>query len=426
MVFTNYTNEVVYNYLQKEVSSSSKYADKYQILIEDLEKSGLSNQINKKKLSILKQFIINRIITEYPDFNIILNKANNYLRAIKNDDGSYSVYPSVNFPTYTDMIIDYCLTNGIDLESAIEYYNQLLTTVVIKKKEELNNSVINEYRGDLAYMITRARAVYDACKAMTLRTDLTDEEISLANQSLIKIANCLNGMLNIVDSTLTIDNIDISGLTALSPLHNCKLEIEEYDAVNNLYDDILAEEDNLMNISKKIWSNFSKDNGSCLVHKLTGSIIPSDDMFKICTAYYSDNIKNLPTYQGNTGYVYPIDLDFILSLCTSDAGSWFCDKKEFIDRGLPNTWQLTSSNIFYENPYQSKLFSPEFMEQTLMNQESFAEIVINNNQKKIRPLYCFYTEGAAEEEIALITKIASEQGLEVQLLEKEKKKKIVS
>lgn len=425
-MFTNYTNQIIYNYLQSHTTSFMGSKRNYQELISSITSKGLNKKADEEDLKKTKELLSNTIMFNYQDFSSHLFLANSYLRAIQQEDGSFNIYPSINSPTYTDMIIDYCITNNISIIDAVEYYDKFIQTVVAKKSEQLNNSVVNEYRGDLNYIATRCKAIYDAVAQIASRTDLSKEEMLASRESLDIIKKSLNEILAIIDPSLTMEDIDNNRKIYPPMFNNYKLEIEEYDRINELYDQVIKEEEKLIPISKKIWTDFTVANNSCLVHKLTCGITHSDNMNKICTSYYSDNVKRIVEYCGNTGYIYPIDLDFIMSMHTTDAGSWQCDKKEFIRRGFPSSWQLTKTNIWYEEPYHTKLFTPEYVEQQLENKNFFAEIIIDNNKRKIKPLSCFYTENATETDIAAITRCAMEQGLETILLDTEQKKKTIS
>lgn len=131
---------------------------------------------------------------------------------------------------------------------------------------------------------------------------------------------------------------------------------QNYEQIVILYKTVLEFENALETISQQIWNNFYLNNGGIIIHKLTSGIIESDKMDKICTFFLSDKAQYVPTYSGNTGYCYNLNVNNVLALCENDVGSWRITKEEFIRRECPSTIQLDETNIWYEYPYHSKLF----------------------------------------------------------------------
>ena len=231
----------------------------------------------------------------------------------------------------------------------------------------------------------------------------------------------INSMFQIVksnfDNMCFLSNLeDSSNIENTSSLDEIITSKEVYDKISSLYINAINCEEKLKYISQKIWKSFFENNDGMLIHKLTGGIIESDKMDKICTSFSSKNAGFVPAYSSNVGYCYDFDIDNVLALCKEDVGSWRVDKEEFIRRGFPSRWQYDGSGIWYEYGYNSILFSPEYIEQQVLSSGQFAEIVLDNKNKKNKLKFAYYTDDATDYEVEKITEVANKQNIEVKLL----------
>ena len=410
---TTYTNQDYYDYILKIDQINTPLHNTYQSILKILTKEGLNQPVSEDASKFFfNLFDVRRYDLhekEIPELNQLLQFDSAYRRLIKNEDGSYSVYPTlIELPNEKDLLQYYSLGLKMDVNEIINY----LTPIVEQQKETFKKAEIRTYYGSPKYLLLRTKAI---CDAMTMLNDREDvEEKGLVKEALSSTYSLLSSMLDSVgleESEETYKKLDDFSF-------EISLHKEQYDQLRDSYIKVLEQENRLMDVSNKIWQNYSATNNGVLIHQLTQGMVESDRMDKICTSFYSTNANVITNYSNaNTGYAYPMDMNNVLEVCEDDVGSWRVTKEEFIERAVPDRWQLDGTNIWYENPYQSKLFPPEYIEQQVINSNRFAEIIIDNRSKKVRPLYCFYTADATEKQIDEINSLATRQGLEVKSLE---------
>lgn len=393
-----------------------------------LDKIGLDEKSDSNAIQFLKRFIDIKIESmQYTygnnldtNFNNMVCASKNYSKVIKNDDNSYNCYPfSVTEPSYYDIIINYCIENEVCIDDSKIQLGQIIENNNKVVTDNLLEGKLNFYYGDVRYILIRTKAIFNAICDLNNREDLTNDE-KLIVGSILKIVKsnfydmCILSNLN--------DSSNIENTTSLDEIITSK---DAYDKISSLYVNVLNCENKLEFISQKIWKSFFENNDGMLIHKLTGGIVESDKMDKICTSFSSKSARFVPSYSSNVGYCYDFDINNVLALCEDDVGSWRVSREEFIQRGLPSSWQYDGSNIFYEYGYHSKLFSPEYIERQVLNSGRFAEIVLNNNDKKNKPIFAYYTEDATDDEIEKITEVANKQSIEVKLLHYSKENKTI-
>ena len=394
---TTYTNQDYYDYILKIDQINTPLHNTYQSILKILTKEGLNQPVSEDASKFFfNLFDVRRYDLhekEIPELNQLLQFDSAYRRLIPNEK---------------DLLQYYSLGLKMDVNEIINY----LTPIVEQQKETFKKAEIRTYYGSPKYLLLRTKAI---CDAMTMLNDREDvEEKGLVKEALSSTYSLLSSMLDSVgleESEETYKKLDDFSF-------EISLHKEQYDQLRDSYIKVLEQENRLMDVSNKIWQNYSATNNGVLIHQLTQGMVESDRMDKICTSFYSTNANIITNYSNaNTGYAYPMDMNNVLEVCEDDVGSWRVTKEEFIERAVPDRWQLDGTNIWYENPYQSKLFPPEYIEQQVINSNRFAEIIIDNRSKKVRPLYCFYTADATEEQINEINSLATRQGLEVKSLE---------
>ena len=415
------TNFQLYNFYEQEIKITSEDIKDICIHAMNLLKmTGLEKDAGEESIVLLKN-IIDIILEKHElDFDnedckrltYITNTSKNYSKLTKDDSGKYTCYPfSVSTPNYYDIIINHCLINNSSIEESAEILCNLIDVDNKQKANDILTSDLNFYYGNVHYILSRSLAIVDAIKMLLEREDLSNEDKTLVaniHQQAAQTFNNMTLLANISDLNIIRED-DYSNKQLITSKQN-------YEQIVILYKNLLEFENTLGTISQQIWNNFYLNNDGMIIHKLTGGIVESDKMDKICTFFLSDKAQYVPAYLGNTGYCYNLDINSVLSLCENDVGSWRITKEEFIRRECPSTIQLDESNIWYEHPYHSKLFSPEYIENKVLQRKEFAEIVLNNSTIKNKPLFAFYTPEATEEEIKKITKIALEQNIEVKPL----------
>ena len=407
-----YINKDYYDYISKIDNIFSPLHTIYKKILKLLLKKGLNNPLSDEaKDNFFQLFEIRKYKykeKKIEDLERLLYYDTAFRRVFKNESGSFSIYPNLKeLPNEKDLLMYYSLKLKMNVNETVNYLTNLCNDQITK----LKNAKMENYYGSHKYIISHTKAIYDAIKMLNDRFDIENKE--LVSKVLTKVRTILNEMLNTLgleDTPETYNNLQ---------KFNYKLPISknEYDSIRNNYLKVLELENMLMDISNEIWQKYAKKYNGVFIHQLTQRIVESDKMNKICTSFYSDNANFITKYlNANTGYAYPMDIKTVFEVCEKDVGSWEINQEEFIERGLPETWQLDETNLWYEYPYHSKLFTPEYIEKAISENNDFAEIIIDNRFKKVKPLYCFYTPNANQEQIEEITKIAKSQGLEVKPL----------
>ena len=407
-----YINKDYYDYISKIDSEYSPLHDTYTKILKLLLKEGLNKPLSADaKDNFFQLFEIRKYKfkeKKVEDLERLLYYDCAFRRVFKNDSGSFSVYPNLKeLPSKNDLLMYYSLGLKMSVSEAVTY----LTTLRNEQIAKLKNGKMENYYGSHKYIISHTKAIYDAIMMLNGRSDI--ENKALVSSALANVRTIFSEMLN----TVGLENTEETYNNLKKFDYELPISKSEYDSIRNNYVKVLEFEDMLMDISNEIWQRYAKKHKGVFIHQLTQGIVESDKMNKICTSFYSDNANFITKYlNANTGYAYPMDISSVFAVCEKDVGSWEINQEEFIKRGLPENWQLDETNLWYEDPYHSKLFPPEYIERKIIDNSSFAEIIIDNRFKKVQPLYCFYTPNATQEQIEDITKIAACQELEVKPL----------
>ncbi len=410
-----YTNKDFYDYILKIDNVDSSLHEIYVKFLKLLVKEGLDNLASDiaiecfYKLFEIRQHKLHE--DEIYELKWLLYYDVAFRRIIKNKDGSYSVYPELKeLPSIEDLLLYYSLGLKMSVKEIIDFLKPKIDAQKIKYKQV----DIGVYYGNAKYLIIRTQAIYDAIGMLNNREDIAEKD--LINNALLNVNSLLRVMLNVVGLENEKDIFE--------QLRNFQITINknQYDKLKMAYLKVLKQEKMLMNVSEKLWQEYAAKNNGVLIHQLTEEAVKYDQMEKICTSFYSKNVKIITSYfDGNIGYVYPMDIANAFEVCEKDVGSWKVTKDFFVENGLPDSWQLDDTNLFYENPYNTKLFLPEYIEKQILKKQNFAEIIIDNRKRNIKPLYCFYTNGATSWQIKKITDLAMMQNLEVKYLDVQNK-----
>lgn len=408
-----YTNKDYYEYIIKYDTKNNPLHNTYEKIINLLIKEGLDKIVSENAIKTLfKIFEIRKYNLKeenIQELDNLLYYESAFKRAIKNENGTYSIYPKLkDLPSKNDLLLDYTLGLKLDVEEIITH----LKPKVKEEKENLKVATIENYYGSAKYLVLHTKAIYDAMCMLKENCEM-DASIEVENS----INTTLN-LLNYILATLRLNNNEETFKKLEDYSYEIAITKEQYDNISYIYKEILKEENKLVSISDKIWKEYGKQNGGCFVHQLTSNLVTADKMDKICVSFYSDNAQFITNYNNaNTGYIYDMDISNTFTVCEEDVGSWRVTKEEFIERGMPENWQLDESNLWYEYPHHSKLFSPYYIEQEINKNSRFAEIILDNRSKNVFPSYCFYTQNASLKQIEEINELARLQNLEVKCLE---------
>ena len=407
-----YINKDYFDYITKIDSKYSPLHDTYKKILKLLLKEGLNKPLSTfAKNSFFQLFEMRKYELKEEkimDLERLLYYDTAFRRVFKNDTGSFSVYPNLKeLPSKDDLLLYYSLGLKYNVDEIVNYLTPLCDEQINKlKKVKMEN-----YYGSPKYLISHTKAIYDAIVMLNGRSDIKNKD--LVSSALLNVGTLLSEMLN----TVGLENTEETYINLKKFDYELPISKVEYDTIRRYYVKVLELENTLMDISNEIWRRYAQEHNGVFIHQLTQGIVESDKMKKICTCFYSDNANIITNYlNANTGYAYPMDINSAFEVCEEDVGSWEADQEMFVERGLPDAWQLDETNLWYEYPYHSKLFPPEYIEGKIIKNNSFAEIIIDNRFKKVKPLYCFYTPLATQEQIEAITEMAIRQGLEVKPL----------
>lgn len=343
------------------------------------------------------------------EFQIESSLFNNYATARKELDGSYSICPIIT----NDELIHFML------EFYLLHYDQEKTFLeVLQEKnkeihEDLLNSKINTYHGNLEFIQERSKAIVDALE-MLRKQGLSEEELHLIEVRLGEAKEQYQKINGVCDNSHPNDHFNERELATKDFYFN---------VIVPAFERLLKIEEELSFISERIWKTYFDETGATLVHALTGEIVESDKMDKICTTLYLKDLATIP--YGHTGYEYGFSMKNMECLCERDAQSWVITKEKFLKFGISHSWQWNEeTNLFYETGYFSKLLLPEYIEEKVRENNrdlgeyiKYPEILLLNQKTKITPIKTFYTSDATEQEIQNIKKVAEIQGIEVEFID---------
>lgn len=326
--------------------------------------------------------------------------AEGYSRFMKQADGSYSyiAYDVENFNKNSmESIVRYSCANNLSLAKDQDAIIKNIDDTINKFKNELLDSNLNNYYGNKKFIKSHTEYINQAYDSLfsTKYLDDTDKALLSSYKDKIKV---------ITD--------DINNLAGKE-----KISIPDYDKLSDLYQKLLKIEDDLSEVSGKAWDSYFSNTDASFVHCFGGSIVGPDkfNTKKICTSLMSGNDG---TIFSNAGIEFKPSMKDIDSISPQDAGSWDLHKFNFINECHDNR-QFRPSGIWYEGGEHSKLFSPEFLEESILpnrNRNSYTEITLINNGK-LKPSSFFVTEKATKDQMKSVFELAEKFGVKVNLID---------
>lgn len=331
----------------------------------------------------------------------------NFSRCIQLKDGTFKFYPIKSTTNAASMLANVMAQNNVTLDNADQIL-ECITKLNEFLEKQYKAGELHYYYGNVSFMSERLMAIMNAI------SDMAKSEVFNADEKAY-IAQIRREAMSIFEKSMVyLDSINNSGLT-----------MQQYDKAETIYLYFTEIENNLAKLSEKQWQEYFKQHNGALVHVLSGAIVASDVMNKICTSVLTEDLVEVAAY-GQVGYLYGFDASNVVTACNEDAGSWVISKEEFIARGMTaeGSWQFTPDGAFFEVGYLTKLMSPEFVvndtirrnnELRAKNGQNYSydynEVYIDNRTNKAKPLCAFYLDSATEEQIHEMLKVAQEQGI---------------
>lgn len=398
-------------------ASQMDAAEECKFLLQYLSRLPRSTPITDDIIDAFKTIIKNIIDRDlaYKEFNFsrtpfqeAASIFNSYATIHKEEDGSYSISAVTDNRELTEFVQDFFMDNR--QESIVDVISKRNE----EKEETILHSKINTYYGDQRFILDRTKAIIEAIKMIRENYSLSPMEFQLIEIKLVEAEDCAERIYSVGNEILIFDRFGS---------HITNLTQEEYLTVMSpAFQELVQIESELAFISDRIWKEYFEQKSAKFVHALSGKIVHSDQMPKICSSLYLEDFATIP--YGHVGYEYGVSMDNIDCICECDAGSWIVNKNTFIHKGIRHSWQYDENTcIWYEYGYFSKLLPPHYIEQkSRANNKGkkypeYTEILFLNNNKKIAPLKAFCTDLATPEEIAIMTQVATEQGLEVEYID---------
>lgn len=384
-----------------------------QSLIELNPNDIVDDSLLKKFLDVIEGIVDEQIVQpesyiEDTEFQRAGRLYMNYSTARLEKDGSYSISAILSTKQIVDYIRKICLlgTNESIIDGLKKENKQMY--------ENLLHNRINTYYGSFKFIKLRSKCIMDAIKLIKDNYQLLPDEFQMIEMKMFEAEEIIARINSVGNVIIKEDRYGD---------HTTNLTQDEYlDVVAPAFKELVEIEEELAFISQRLWENYFNQKGAKFVHALTGRIIESDRMPKICATLYMDDLATIP--YGHTGYEYGVSMENIDCICENDAGSWRVTKQRFLEQGISHSWQWNEETcMFYEEGYYSKLLPPDYIEmkarkynQGIKNM-SYTEILLLNNGKKIKPVKAFCTDKATEEEINLINQMAELQGIEVEYID---------
>jgi len=380
-----------------------------QSFIDKIRKKDISQKEYLEILNSINDIIYKNIIQKYPFSNKESKKINSKLSiALKNfynfhycvhfGQDKVKVYPiSIDEKTAKEIykneliaIIQEHIETGEDYENLMNKRIELYHERVKFYKKALMKLEIVPYYGTPEFMYERALYIVECAKKLPFKTEDLDD--------------ILNEMKKFKDAYPVKEKKDFE---KCYPYYNIAYK-SEYDKFEQLYLKVLEFEETLMPEVSKIWQDYLTDpnnhsNGyfKYIIHTFSEKLVPPNKMHKACCTLATPHLLTIP--YGTCGLIYDFEEEAIEAVCPEDAKSWEVDNKAFIERDLPLSWQLTTSNIFYEEPKVSRILLPTELEKIAIannlvhnqellnytNYQAYTEILLNY---RARPIGVFYAD----------------------------------
>lgn len=417
---------------------------------EDLEKAisqlrevGYSEEFERILKSYIKRIMLG---TEYfnieNDFHQVYSHAQKFAkvqsRAIICEDGMYKVYPE-DLPEVKEHVSQYfqeCSNLLVDnLFHSDRPIFMIFADMKMAEEEKLKSCLqtikkagIKDYCGDTTFLLKRMSYIIECVKEVIAAKEVSESAktdfqtcLPIMEQFFLEAQECVSS--------------NLSGY-------------QKYVVIETQYKEMLRMENVLSENISEIWkgyltdlNNFDGTNFHLILHSLTGGLLPPDQMGKMCTTLVCKDCVPVP--YGKFGYIVDFDIHQITSMCSEDAGSWVATKDEFIDRGLPDTWQCFEKSggalritggeyvdepyVWFECPSISKLILPSKMEKTTIERNiqyrgsalgesstCYNEIYFTKTDVPIKVVGMFVLQ---EEELETVSQFMQENHIDLPLVE---------
>lgn len=351
----------------------------------------------------------------YDELLFLIKDYHSFSKKIVLQEGNLKIYPisfthkehEEKYHQLIEEMIDYQITYSVPIEKTIKSFTLKYKEVLEEYKKKLNETPMLPFYGSPEYIINRAKFIRDCINENPFISINIDELIEKMDEFSDKYFN---------NNILDLKNIINTDYYA------------DYDKLEKYYLEILRIEKELVPMVVNYWKEYltnpkEHDDNSYkyVMHTFSGNIVSPEAMNKACCTLNTEELVITP--YGSWGLIYDLDASAIDTMCCSDAGSWTCTKREFIDRGCPESWQLTNPevlSVWYENEKNSKLIMPERIENECKNNNircngevlnydkylSYSEIFLKKDAKAIG---VFYTDKC--QNIEEIEKYAKEHNL---------------
>jgi len=405
------------NFLSKLKFKSENVDTKY---LDDIEL-----EINELILSFLSENMFSKDFTksdqEYPYYS------NTYEYSIKRyfqdtfrlefSDNSLKVYEvsisSEKYEKIKNCILNNSLMDFKNGKSLLEI-KQITEETFKKQNEDIKRKcreiqAIEPYYGKISFMSKRIELIRNAMQRLTEHPDFTGRNDIF---DYIKFCNEMVSTIEVPTDKMSFDD-----------------QKRLYKRYEDFYCSMITIEEKLAPEVGKVWEKrFTKsdkfaeygsgkfigidsilENGKMAFfgHALGQGLFKAENMNKVCCAFLTEKTITVP---GDVGLIYPMDMENVLTISPSDAGSWVVNREEFIERGLPADWQFTEpideygNRMFFEDPpTYTKLSLPEDIEQQSINSSiktngemlnndnhtCYNETILLNKNKKMLPIAVF-------------------------------------
>lgn len=215
-----------------------------------------------------------------------------------------------------------------------------------KKENEIMSANIEPFYGDESFL--KHRIIYATSKILS---NITKDEIPE------NIKEKFNNFYDILKKYIEdLDYLNMNG--------DYQYQKNIYDILESYYKQLISIEINLSQDLEEIWNKKISSTTLCgIAHGFSGGEFMPWEASKVCTTYFDENYI---TIYGEYGYLYPMNMKICDIICSTDAGSYFVNKKEFI-KNIETWWQKnnplyshaltynTNKTMFYAQPNYSKL-----------------------------------------------------------------------
>lgn len=241
-------------------------------------------------------------------------------------------------------------------------------------KKNLNELELEPYYGTPKFMYERARYIIECANKLPFKTE-----------SYAKQLQEMESFIKMYPETSSI-------ISPSSYPYYDKTYKNNYEKFEQNYLNIINYENTLLPNIVSIWQSYlcnpnhhNNKSFRYIIHTFSEALVSPERMTKACCCLATENLLTTP--YGNCGLIYDFTPDNVEAISYEDAKSWQLNKKKFIERDLPITWQLTSSGIFYEDPQISKLILPKELEKY-----GISNNLIHNHELLNYNIFCAYTE----------------------------------